>query len=298
MARRDERADGDLAVVTVAYDSDRVLPDFLASVATATADRPQIVVVDNLPERGEARRIATAAEADYLPLPRNRGYGAAMNAGVARIGEGVRWILISNPDVRLGPGSVDALRSVGAADDGVGAVGPAVLNSDGTLYPSARAVPSIRIGVGHALFGNVWKANPWSRRYHSSVSGIPRDAGWLSGACLLVRREAFERIGGFDEGYFMYFEDVDLGMRLQRAGFRNRYAPDAKVVHAGAHSTAGRNTEMIAEHHRSASRFLAARYPRRWQAPIRWALRAGLAVRSRFVQARARSVDSSGPHTH
>src|SRR5690606_10093760 len=106
-------------------------------------------------------------------------------------------------------------------------LGPRVLNEDGTTYPSARAVPSLRTGVGHALFTNLWTANPWSRRYRDDLAPADeaRDAGWLSGSCVLVRRRAFDELGGFDEGYFMYFEDVDLGYRLGKAGYRNVYEP-------------------------------------------------------------------------
>jgi N-acetylglucosaminyl-diphospho-decaprenol L-rhamnosyltransferase len=218
----------------------------------------------------------------------NPGYGGAVNAGVKALPESVEWVLISNPDVVLGTGSIDALRSAAAADDAIAAVGPAVLNPDGSVYPSARAVPSLRTGVGHALFANLWQRNPWTLAYRRETdpSDETRDAGWLSGSCLLVRRSAFDRVGGFDEGYFMYFEDVDLGFRLARDGFRNVYEPAARVTHAGAHSTGGESARMVVAHHDSARRFLSKKYAGWWLWPVRVTLAIGLALRSRAIRRR------------
>jgi N-acetylglucosaminyl-diphospho-decaprenol L-rhamnosyltransferase len=185
-------------------------------------------------------------------------------------------------------GAIDALRASGEADPAIGAVGPAVLNPDGSVYPSARAVPSLRTGVGHALFANLWQRNPWTLAYRreSDPSDQARDAGWLSGSCLLVRRSAFDAIDGFDEGYFMYFEDVDLGFRLGRAGYRNVYEPSATVTHIGAHSTGSESARMVAAHHASARRFLSKKYAGWWLWPVRVVLRVGLAIRSRAIQRR------------
>ena len=109
----------------------------------------------------------------------------------------------------------------------------------------------------------MWPANPWTRSYRQEGSVAERTAGWLSGSCVLLRREAWDSVDGFDPRYFMYFEDVDLGDRLGRAGWLNVYVPDAEVVHTGGHATerdAPTSSRMLAEHHRSAYRFLADRY--------------------------------------
>ena len=113
--------------------------------------------------------------------------------------------------------------------------------------------------------------------------------GWLSGSCLLVRRDAFDEVGGFDPAYFMYFEDVDLGERLGRAGWQNVYVPSAAVVHTGGHATTREPSRMAAEHHRSAWTYLSRRYSGwRW-APVRWVLRGGLAARAVLAR-RVRSM--------
>lgn len=169
----------------------------------------------------------------------------------------VSRILISNPDVLLTPDAIDILIAVGQAGDHVGSVGPAIHNADGSVYPSARGVPSLRTGVGHAMFANLWSGNPWTRAYRndSAQEGVPRDADWLPGACLLVRRSVFDQLGGFDPAYFMYFEDVDLGYRIGKLGYRNVYQPHAHVQHIGAHSTEGESSRMVRAHHDSAKRF-------------------------------------------
>ncbi|HEY0258759.1 MAG TPA: glycosyltransferase family 2 protein [Lacisediminihabitans sp.] len=275
-----------VGVVTVSFDSREVLCDFADSVQKATTMPFQLVIADNKPVAGSSvADIADAHGADYLALPSNPGYGAAMNRAVSTLPPTVRWVLISNPDVVLGEGSIDLLVRAAESDERIGSVGPAIITPDGNIYPSARRVPSLRTGVGHALFYNLWPNNVWSRAYLSELDVEPRDAGWLSGACLLVNRDAFTRIGGFDEGYFMYFEDVDLGDRFAKAGFRNVYHPQSRVLHTGAHSTGTESERMLREHHRSASRFLSRKYSGVWLWPVRAALKVGLKVRS-MIEAR------------
>ena len=281
-----------VAVVTVSYGSEDVLPGFLASLPAASAKPLEVVVVDNKPEPSSTiAATAAASGAHYLPQSRNLGYGGAMNAGVASLDTSVEWVMLSNPDVVVGPGAVDTLVAAAAAEPRVGAVGPAILNDDGSVYPSARSVPSLRTGVGHALFANIWIGNPWTRAYRRDTETDPvaRDAGWLSGACLLVRRSAFAELGGFDDAYFMYFEDVDLGYRLGKAGYLNRYEPAAAVSHSGAHSTTGESARMIAAHHESARRFLNRKYAGWYLWPIRVTLTIGLSVRSAVLRRRTTS---------
>jgi N-acetylglucosaminyl-diphospho-decaprenol L-rhamnosyltransferase len=218
---------------------------------------------------------------------RNLGYGAAANLGAQECE--APWLLVCNADIVWRPGALDELVALGAGHPEAGSLGPALLSTDGTVYPSARELPSLTQGVGHALFSRLWPANPWTRDYQArqQTAGTMRAAGWLSGACLLLRRSAFDQVGGFDEGYFMFFEDVDLGERLGRAGWVNLYAPQVRVTHVGGTSWRSRPAPMIRAHHASAYRYLARRYHRWYQAPVRWALRAGLWVRQSVELARA-----------
>ncbi|MBC7760631.1 MAG: glycosyltransferase family 2 protein [Candidatus Saccharibacteria bacterium] len=277
-----------IAVATVSYRSGGVLEQFLRSVPGSSVDPMEVVVADNDANDATVAQLVAASSAHYLPLDRNRGYGGAMNAAIRSLSSNVEWVLVSNPDVVLTPGAIDALVAAGNSDPRIGAVGPAIM-TDGEVYPSARAVPSLRTGIGHALFANIWLGNPWTRAYRrdSSSAQMRRDAGWLSGACVLVRKSAFDHLGGFDDGYFMYFEDVDLGYRLGKAGYRNVYEPAAVVVHSGAHSTRDHSAQMITVHHQSARRFLTRKYAGWYFWPVRAVLVVGLDFRSAFLSRRA-----------
>ncbi|HEV7741956.1 MAG TPA: glycosyltransferase family 2 protein [Pseudolysinimonas sp.] len=275
---------GRVAVVTVTYNSGDDIEPFLTSARAAGAD--SVVVSDNpSPQSATTIERAERSGARVVRMPSNVGYGGGVNAAVATLAADIDAVLISNPDVRLTPDAIRLLAQTLAEDPQIGAVGPEILNDDGTVYPSARRVPSLRTGVGHALFFRVWPRNPWTRAYRQEDVDptARRDVGWLSGACLLVRRTAFDDIGGFDERYFMYFEDVDLGYRLGKAGWRNLFEPAARVLHSGGKSTASLRPQMLIAHHRSADRFLASKYPGRVLAPLRFALHVGLDLRARWL---------------
>jgi N-acetylglucosaminyl-diphospho-decaprenol L-rhamnosyltransferase len=269
------------AIVTVSYNSSGQLDSFLASLDDELRAGVRVVIADNASsDVAESVRIADAHGADVLSLGENLGYGGAVNRAVASLPPSVDAVLVCNPDVLVGEAALDTLRQRLDADPTIGAIGPRVLNEDGSLYPSARRIPSLRTGIGHALFVRIWPANPWTRAYRSEDQVSSRDVGWLSGACFLVRRSVFDELKGFDEGYFMYFEDVDLGYRIGRAGYRNRYEPSASVVHAGGLSTQAESRRMVRVHHASAYRFLANKYRGPLLAPVRAVLRAALAARA------------------
>ncbi|MEO7124047.1 MAG: glycosyltransferase family 2 protein [Lacisediminihabitans sp.] len=275
-----------IAVITVSYGSGDVLPSFFSSIETASTKPLESFVADNKANSDDAvSELAAQYGIHYLPMAVNEGYGGAINAAVEKLPDSIEWILVSNPDLVIEPGAVDALVATGDSEPLIGAVGPATLTASGEIYPSARAVPSLRTGVGHALFANFWIDNPWSRAYRNDTD-LPqrrRDVGWLSGSCVLVRKSAFNEVNGFDAGFFMYFEDVDLGYRLGRAGYRNVYEPSAVVTHTGAHSTGSDSGRMIAAHLESALRFLNKKYSGIWLWPVRVALTLGLKIRSAIM---------------
>lgn len=269
------------------------LERFLASLSLAT-DRPvRVLLADN----GSVDGTPEAAVERYpnvrlIDMGANLGYGTAVNRAVELLSAPgsaednwmSEWVLVANPDVQWGPGSVDALLAAGERWPRAGALGPLVRDPDGSVYPSAREQPDLVRGGMHAVLGPFWKRNPWSTTYRQEqLEPSERPVGWLSGACLLVRRSAFDAIGGFDERYFMYMEDVDLGDRLSRAGWLNVYVPSSEVLHHKGHSTGHQPAIHVTAHHTSTYLFLADRYPKRWQAPLRLILRASLATRARLM---------------
>ncbi|QKT06805.1 glycosyltransferase family 2 protein [Gordonia sp. X0973] len=283
-----------LAVVTVTYSSGDYVKAFLDTLAHATTLDPRVVIADN----GSHDGAPEAAERDYervtlVHTGANLGYGGAINRAVAEIDPEVEYIVVANPDVAWGPGSLDELLAAAQRWPKAGSLGPLIHEPDGSVYPSARRVPKLVSGTGHALLGAVWKNNPFTRSYLDEENAqTERPVGWLSGSCLLVRREAFDAIDGFDSRYFMYMEDVDLGDRLGKAGWLNVFVPSAEILHTKGHS-AGKNPElMLPAHHASAYRFQADRNPGVLRAPLRWGLRAGLAIRSRVaVRSARRALD-------
>jgi N-acetylglucosaminyl-diphospho-decaprenol L-rhamnosyltransferase len=249
-----------------------------------------VVIADNgSRDIEQTRAFAREFDAQLLELDENLGYGGAVNAAVRAMPDHIRYVLVSNPDVMIEPGAATELVHALERLPEAGAVGPRVLNEDGSVYPSARKLPSLRTGVGHAIFGGIWPSNPWTRSYREDQEGAERErvVGWLSGSFVMVSRDAFDKLGGFDEGFFMYFEDVDLGYRLGKHGYKSVYVPTAEVIHTGAHSTTTESARMIQVHHDSAYRYLSKKYAGPLLAPVRWTLRAGLAVRSRYLIAKA-----------
>lgn len=279
-----------LAVVTVTFSPGRYLSDFLSSLRLATSHPTLTILADNGSTDGVPEAAAQEhADVEFLDTGGNLGYGAGMNAGArfARAkGVDQEFFLIANPDVTFSEGSLDELLACARRHPDAAAVGPRIVEPDGSNYPSARAVPTLLTGAGHALFGTIWPSNPWSRAYRDDADmDSERPAGWLSGSCLLVRWEAFEQIGGFDERYFMYLEDVDLGDRFTRAGWRNIFCPTAVIAHAKGHSTQSHRGAMLRAHHDSAYRFQADRHPHWYQAPLRAALWLGLRLRGLILSA-------------
>lgn len=269
-------------VVCVVFNPGAELEDFGTSLATATRRPVDLVIVNNGDPSPLADAVAGRLGGVVLDGGGNVGYGAGANAGL-RTSDSA-WAVVANPDLVWSPGSLDALLAVGEQHPEAGSLAPALLNSDGSVYPSARAIPSLRQGIGHALLGRVWRGNPWSVGYQQAQASTrldARPAGWLSGACLLLRRSALTAVGGFDESYFMFFEDLDLGERLRDAGWINLYVPEVRVTHVQGVSWKAKPEPMIRAHHVSARTYLHRRYSRWYHLPLRLAIDAGLALRER-----------------
>ncbi|OLF08282.1 glycosyltransferase family 2 protein [Actinophytocola xanthii] len=276
-----EEHGSELAVIIVTYSPGETLDRCLDTLAKATSRPVRVILADNGSTDGAPERAAAEREnVELLRTGGNLGYGTAANLGAAELDASYGWVVVANPDLEWGDGALDTMLEAARRWPRGGAFGPLIKEVSGEVYPSARLLPSLGRGIGHAVVGRVWRGNPWTRAYkQSDTTVVEREAGWLSGSCLLMRRAAFESVNGFDQRYFMYFEDVDLGDRLGKAGWQNVYVPSAEVVHLQGHSTARSSAAMLAAHHDSAYRYIADRHPGPLWAPVRLAVRAGLTAR-------------------
>ena len=269
-----------LGAVVVNHDGGVALLECVASLQRAGLSR--IVVVDNASSDGSLVRLAAAQPSVVIvPTGANLGYGGAANRGAERVG--TEFLLICNADLVLDTAAAAVLLDALAGEPDLAACGPRILDAAGQIYPSARAFPSLGDAAGHALVGFLRPDNPFTRRYRLGAKGEPDDAGvtevdWVSGSCVAVRAIAFASVGGFDEGYFMYVEDLDLCWRLRRAGWRVGYADAASVLHHGGASTRHHPYRMLVAHHRSTWRFARRSLHGRKRLALPF-VAAGLAVR-------------------
>lgn len=283
-----------LRVVVVTYSPGESLGHFLDTLTSATGSAYDVVLADNGSTDG-APEAAAGPGVRLLRTGGNLGYGKAANLGAS--GFDGDWLLVANPDVTWSPGALDQLLRAGHRWPEAGCLGPAIRTAGGQLYPSARAFPSLGRGIGHALFGWWWPANPWTRSYRAEAgSPVEGPTGWLSGSCMLLRREAFEAVGGFDPSYFMYCEDMDLCRRLAEAGWSNVYVPSAVITHLGGQATSRAAGLMLREHHRALYRYLARQYAGPALAPVRAVLGGGLLLRY-LLATRVRAVGEGAAPT-
>jgi N-acetylglucosaminyl-diphospho-decaprenol L-rhamnosyltransferase len=239
----------DVVAVIVDFHAGQALSDCVDSLhANGVGD---IIVVEN----GEAGSTMPALSGQRVVLVEpnmNLGYGRGVNRGVAAAPRRT-YLLISNPDVIVHEGAVDELVQYLDSHPSIAIVGPQILRPDGSVYPSQRVFPNFWLAGLHAILAPLWANNPASRRYRS-----PRADGsvdWVSGAFFLVRRESFEAVGGFDERYFMFAEDMALCWQLREHGYGVAANGDASVTHIEGLSRARASREMLVAHHRSALRF-------------------------------------------
>jgi N-acetylglucosaminyl-diphospho-decaprenol L-rhamnosyltransferase len=250
------------AAVVVNYEGGDRLTGCVRSVLADTSAGPlELVVVDNGSTDGSVDALRAAVPGvRVVRAPGNVGYARAANLGAAVTRAPV--VAVLNVDLVVGAGAAKALLDRLDREARVGAVGPQLRNPDGTVYPSARTMPSVAVAVGHAILG-IWKPdNRFTAQYRQldADPSAPRLVDVVSGAAIWLRRAALDEVGGWDERYFMYLEDTDLCWRLRRAGWDVAYEPSAVVHHEQGAITAQVPYRMLVEHHRSAWRFAQTRF--------------------------------------
>jgi N-acetylglucosaminyl-diphospho-decaprenol L-rhamnosyltransferase len=270
-----------LDVVIVSYRSRELLRRCLDSLRAHPPQIPmKIVVVDNDSRDGTAEMVAADhPEVELISSSANVGFAAATNLGAAR-GE-APFLLALNPDTAVTAGALDTVLATIRSHSEAAVVGARLLREDGTLdHASKRSFPTPLSALGH--FTGVGR-RPGARgrlaAYRApEVESGPVDA--VNGAFMLMRRGAFEQLGGFDEGYWMYMEDLDLSYRLAQAGWLSWYEPAATVTHVKGGTVGGERSVRLNWHfHRGMYRF----YRRHNAAERPWAVNAavyaGIAVK-------------------
>ena len=265
-----------VSAIVVSYEAQDSLGACLASLREPGGPGLETIVVDNASRDGSADLVARAHP--DVRLVRNRsnvGFGRACNQGAALAS--APDLLFLNPDARLTSGALDALVRALDEDPGVGVVGPRTLNDDGT--PQLSFGPALGLVAEwrqRRLVRGVRERDPEILRRVEAMTNAPGEPDWVSGSCLLVRRSAFERVGGFDEAFFLYEEDVDLCVRVRAAGWRVRFEPRAVVRHALGRSMARNPSRAHIEYHRSHLHY----YPKHNGALATAVLRAAMALRA------------------
>ena len=252
----------EVSAVVVNYNAGPDLLDSLRSIGAALPERDwDAVVVDNASSDGSAHIPSDLA-------PRVRVIANAQNVGFARgVNQGVaattgEFVLILNPDCQLGPGAGEALLADIRKSPRYAIAGPRILDPNGNIQGSARGDPDMLTG----LFGRTG----WLRRALPRLGVSRRNVidpvmsdnesaavDWVSGACMLARRDALAAVGGFDERYFLYWEDADLCRRLRAKGYEVRHVPAAVAVHKVGVSSRSSEADAIRAFHESAYLYYA-----------------------------------------
>lgn len=214
-------AAGSLVAVVLHYNDLPVTLRCVEAVRAAAGSQADVRVVDNASPDGSGAPLAAALGAERVRiLPENTGFAGGMKVAVdwAFDDPRVRYVLALTPDVRVEPGAVGALLEAAEADPRAGALGPCM-----RYTAAARA----------RISGGGWVDPRGARLGHrEALDGAdPYEVDWLDGGCMLLRREAWQAVGGFDARYFMYYEETDFCHRLRRAGWRVTMVPAAGAEH-------------------------------------------------------------------
>jgi GT2 family glycosyltransferase len=238
----------DFAVAIISFNTVELLRACLNSVVMQSP--AEVIVIDNASSDGSAEMVRTEYPTAILKTNQtNLGYGAAANLAIAS--STAKYVLLLNADTVLGTGALVRLRSYLDVHSEAAVVGPRLLNPDGSLQSSCRSFPR-----PISLYPLIKTVPIWRNHYLLTWKhDQDRVVDWLWGAALAIRREAFNSARGFDESFFMYFEEVDLCWRLRQNGWQIHFTPSAEVTHIGRASSRQCRAEMEVALYASTKRF-------------------------------------------
>lgn len=246
-----------LSVAIVNWNTRDLLLVCLASLAAESQRLPlEVIVVDNGSSDGSAEAVrAKFPEVKLLTNPSSVGFAAGTNQAL-KLATAPFWAFLG-PDAEVKPNALLFLVQELQANPAVMAVGPKLLNSDGSLQPSGRRFPTLARAFLEGLLPDPVKRTNWWRQqvFGRRDFGQPAKVDEVSGACLVARREAFERLGQLDEQFYIYYEEVDWFLRLAKAGGQVRYLPRAEVYHRWGAGMAQMKGEGVLINYRSGFRF-------------------------------------------
>ena len=234
-----------ISIVIVQHTKGDLTARAIATLRDHTTCPHEIIVVDNASPDGSAERVVRECPGiSLIRLETNAGFGAANNAGV-RASKG-ELLLFLNNDTESVEDPLTPVAARFAADPGLGVLGPRLVNQDRSFQLSAGHLPSFLGEIGDKLLYNaVDREIPGARTVAAASFDRERRVGWVTGAALFIRKSLFEVLGGFDERFFMYFEDKDLCSRAAVLGAVVLYCPAPVIVHLrGGSSTAGRSAHL------------------------------------------------------
>jgi GT2 family glycosyltransferase len=289
-------------VIVVNYNTGKLARRCLENVARDLADVEwQGVVVDNASADGSAAILEGIPRVRVIANDRNVGFGSAVNQAAGQMSEvrgqgpdsDLLWIL--NPDCEVKPGAFRALVETLDAHPECAIAAPRLLNADGSVQASARGEPNAWTGLfgRHSLLTKFFPSSAAARRNLPAEDLVAAGVGsaavdWVMAAAMLVRRKPFAAAGGFDEHYFLYWEDADLCRRLRDRGWTTRFVPGAIVAHPGGASAATDSALATREFHRSAYRYFATHVVTSPWHPARWFAKAALSLRASWRIRRGR----------
>lgn len=277
-----------VTAIVVSFNTRDHLLDALDSLRAHGGVPLETIVVDNASTDGSAEAVAARfPEVRVLASTTNLGFGRANNLGLrAARGE---LVLVLNSDCEVRPGAVPALCGVLEARPEVAIVGPRTVGPEGAPQVSfGRTLTPIAEWRQGRLVRGVKAGRETALRHAAALAAQEREPDWVSGSCFLARKSALEAVGGFDESFFLYEEDVDLCIRVRKAGGRILFTPTAEVVHHLGRSMDKAPALARLEYHRSHLRFYAKHNP----APERALLRAWMAGKAAWGWLRAGSGEA------